>query len=806
MTRTTDPRTTGVTGENAPVAANPQARAMQQVALAHGLCDQGRAAEAEDLCRWVLTQFPNLASAQVALGRSRFEQGHLQESRAILEATADRHPAFFSAQRWLAEVLVRAGDWPRASEILVKAESLSPGQPRISELVRQVMGGAPAPPPRTDPASIPTAPPDSGPTSFQRRRTYLGPAVADVPPAGVPPSGPSAPAPAPALPPAVPAAPLRGPGFAATATMPLPPPPVPANQASLSGPSSPGNPNLFTGPAPTSTRSERSSSSARAPAAHGNTPTRRQPYPVPPDVAGLRPGLLPSLSLARARLQAWARHHPRVALLTAAVALFIVAALTVVLLASRGPRGTTSLPREDEVPGAALPPMQAADFDELVSVVKRDRRVRASRPTASVSRALLAEAFLASEYGRPAALESEEWADEMATTAKGDEVPEDLQAARVLFRVARGARASGVTVARATGLIQSPTPLARFAWSRLLTRGGDHRGAVAHLADAGASPFLPARLLLAELRLDAGDPATALPLIRGVLKEAVDQPLAIQQLIEVSHALGRPLSDEDAGRVDRACKRAEGRVPTLSAVCRLHEGLLARRSGQRDRAQQQALAAAEIAPPEPRILAGIAQLLVNTGATVEAKVMIRRADGLSDRRLSPLAWAKAGAALATDRLVPIPPGTPPGPEARLIAARASFVGPRPGGAPPPLPDAATDADRDLRWVADGARVRGGRAALAMAARVRSRYGGHPPGPVASFVAGTLARRAGQKPLARTWLSQSMDGHGDACRAASLYRISLREQGHNPKLNAPLQRAIGKLGCDRLLATPAGPAK
>jgi hypothetical protein len=94
----------------------------------------------------------------------------------------------------------------------------------------------------------------------------------------------------------------------------------------------------------------------------------------------------------------------------------------------------------------------------------------------------------------------------------------------------------------------------------------------------------------------------------------------------------------------------------------------------------------------------------------------------------------------------------------------------------------------------------------MAAKVRSRYGGHPPGPVASFVAGTLARRAGQKPLARTWLSQSMDGHGDACRAASLYRISLREQGHNPKLNAPLQRAIGKLGCDRLLATTPPPAK
>ncbi len=765
----------------------------------------------------MLAQFPNLASAQVALGRSRFEQGHLQEARAILEATADRHPAFFSAQRWLAEVLVRAGDWPRASEILVKAEALSPGQPRISELVRQVMGGMPAPPPRTDPASIPTAPPDSGPTSFQRRRTYLGPAVVDAPsgPSSAPsaPSAPlaSPPGPAPAPPFALAADPPRAPGrpspFAPTATVPLPAPPLPANQGPLSGPSSPSNPNLFTGPAPTSTRSERSSSSGRAPSAHGNTPTRRQPYPEPPELASLRPGLLPSLSLARDRVQTWARQHPRVTLLVAAVALFTVAALTVVILASGGPLPITKLPREDEVPGAALPPMQAAGFDELASIVNQDRRIRATQPTASVSRALLAEAFLASEYGRPAALESEQWADELATTAKPDQVPEDLQAARVLFRVARGARQSGVTVARATGLVESPTPLARFTWSRLLTRGGDHRGAVAHLKDVGAAPFLPARLLQAELRLDAGDPAAALPLIRGVLSEAADQPVAVQQLIEASHALGRALSAEDSARVNQACKGAAGRVPTLAAVCQLHQGLLARRAGQRDRAQEHALAAAEIAPPEPRVLAGIAQLLVNTGATVEARVMIRRAEGLADRRLAPLAWAKSGAALAIDRKVSIPPGTPPGPEARLIAARASFVGPRPGGAIPPLPpEAATDGDSDLRWVADGARVRGGRAALAMAAKVRSRYGGHPPGPVASFVAGTLARRAGQKPLARTWLSQSMDGHGDACRAASLYRISLREQGHNPKLNAPLQRAIGKLGCDRLLATSPGAAK
>jgi tetratricopeptide (TPR) repeat protein len=804
---------------------------MQQVALAHSLCDQGRAAEAEDLCRWVLAQAPNLASAQVALGRSRFEQGALQEARAILEAAADRHPAFFSAQRWLAEVLVRAGDWPRASEILVKAEALSPGQPRIAELVRQVMGGAPAAPPRTDPASVPAGPPDSGPTSSVRRRTYVGPAVADpVPgsgpapvfggPMGVERSGPppvagrspgSGPASGPGSGPAVPGSGPSGrlpsagyqPGsFVPTATAPLPP-------------ASP----LPSGPPPIGLRRERSSSaspgspssspSSRPATAHGNTPTRRQSYPEPP-AADLRGGLLPALSRARARLRSWARHHPRTALLFAAIALFTAAALTVVVLApGTGPRPTASLPAEDNVPGASLAPMTDAAFDELAGIIRQDRLVRASQPTASVSRALLAEALLASEYGRPAALESEQWADELAGGNHAGQVPEELQVARVLFRVARGERAAGLSVGRAAGLAESTTPLARFAWARLLTRGGDSRGALAHLGDMGGAPFLPARLLLAELRLDAGDPAAALPLIRGALEQAAGQPVAVQQLIEASHALARPLSPADAQLVERSCEKAAGRVPTLAAVCQLHKGLLARRAGQRDQAHLDALAAADLAPPEPRVMGAIAQLLVNTGATLEARALIRRAEALADRRLPPLAWARVGAALAVDRLVPIPPGTPPGPEARLIAARASFVGPRPSARGPALPpDPAAEGDRDLRWVADGARVRGRSAARAMAERVRARYGSQPPGPVASFVAGTLARRAGEKPLARTWLAQSMDGHGDACRAASLYRISLREEGQNPKLNAPLQRAIGRLGCDRLLATPiaAPPAR
>jgi len=38
--------------------------------------------------------------------------------------------------------------------------------------------------------------------------------------------------------------------------------------------------------------------------------------------------------------------------------------------------------------------------------------------------------------------------------------------------------------------------------------------------------------------------------------------------------------------------------------------------------------------------------------------------------------------------------------------------------------------------------------------------------------------------------------GDACRAATLYRLAIQENGRNPLFNARLQRAIGRLGCDR----------
>ena len=178
MTKSPEPRLRATSG--ALGTETPQARVMQMVSLAHNLCDEGRAAEAEDLARSLIAQAPNMPSAQVALARARAQQGHLEQARAMLEQVVTRNPAFFTAHRWLAEVLVAIGDYPRASEVLLRAEAISPGQPRVAELIRQVMGtGADLPPARPGmTAPVPVAPPAPAP----RRRTWEGPAVAEPTP------------------------------------------------------------------------------------------------------------------------------------------------------------------------------------------------------------------------------------------------------------------------------------------------------------------------------------------------------------------------------------------------------------------------------------------------------------------------------------------------------------------------------------------------------------------------------------------------------------------------------------------------
>ncbi len=746
---------------------------MQMVSLAHTLCDEGRPSEAEDLVRSLLSQAPNLPSALVVLARARAQQGQLEQARGFLEQVVARNPAFFTAHRWLAEVLVAIGDYPRASEVLLRAEAISPGQPRVAELIQVVMGApragpsppepAAAPPPAVVTGPLPTA--GTVPVGRRRRTTYQGPAVKEDSPqlqTLVPPPGA--------------AGPLRP-----TATR-----GIPAQPAWNYVPPAPMN----------------------AP----RVPTRRRLR------LRLRLQLRERLRAVVARVRAWMGRHPTAVLAIAGVTLFSLAALAVVLVvgALRTGSGITrrdrssEAARETEETGSPTEsgsdeegpaPLGSAGFEELIAVLVKERRLSAPRPSSSANRALLASALLASEYGRPVDRPTEVWADELVASLGNEPPPDELAAARVLLRVARGDRAGAEAAARALGMDSGQSPLIRFVEARRLTRNGDGVAALERLGPgAEQSPFPPGRLLLGELALDSGDPERALTIARSVLAQSPRHPLAVQLLMQAHQDRGGKVPDEEAAAIAQACKEDETRVPSLAAACRLDRSETLRRSGARRGALNQALAAADVVPSEPRLLSVASQTLANLGAIKEANILLARAEVLADRSLPPLAWARIGVELATNRRVQLPPGPPPGPEARLVAARSVFV--RLGDFPEraQLLNSLTRSlrgDRDLQFMARGARARNNEDALDLSLSIRAQYGLVPPGPVASYVAGVLARRGGLRPLARLWLSRALNGHGDACRAASLFRLAIQENGRNPLFNPRLQRAIGRLGCDRL---------
>jgi hypothetical protein len=455
-----------------------------------------------------------------------------------------------------------------------------------------------------------------------------------------------------------------------------------------------------------------------------------------------------------------------------------------------------------------LTPVLAGTYKELATIRARDRRRQARLETEPTGRALLAEALLASEYGRPLDPDSESWADELAENHGGLGGPDELLATRVLDRLVRGDRAGAGELARARGLPSADSHLLRFVDARRLERDGNLAAALARVGtgrDVAQSPFLPLRLLRAELLLDQGNPAGALELINGVMTEAPAHTGALRLLLEARDGMGSELTAKEKSDVRAACAAALRGIPTLASACRLHEGIAQRREGNRRAALREALAAAHLAPDDPRLLAMIAQLLGNLGIAEEATELIERAELFADRQFPPLAWARAGVAVGRDRSTTLPPGAPPGHEARLIAARSAFAGPasrKKSLGTIGVTAALTKADGDLRWVANGAEARNRTAIFALTKRAQTQYGRKLPSPVASYVVGTLARRVGQRPLATSLLSRSLDGHGDACRSASLYRMSLRDGGQDPLRNVRLQRAIGKLGCDQKLGAAA----
>ncbi|HEY0713943.1 MAG TPA: tetratricopeptide repeat protein, partial [Polyangia bacterium] len=418
-------------------AEGQNAKVHELVAMAHALCDEGRAREAEDMARWALNQAPQFPGAHVVLGRARFEQGQLREARVILEAVVLRNPAYFIAHRWLAEVLVKSGDLPAASDVLVRAEALSPRDTRIAELVRQVMGGAPpggrapdpkaVPVPPVDPSLLPQAKAPAG--AKARYQTYETSALPpETPKPNAPPSRPRT-----------------------TSLMPSAPAPAPARPS----PSSSGTP---AAPRPQPMRQSPSQSGSTG-GQHTRT-TGSHP-------AAAMPALLP-----------WWRRIDKgiVWLALGGVAIF---GLTVfaVSWALRQPRGEFFRAPDPVILTVAAPVVTGA-FSELVDIRAKDRRRQVPAGTEPSARALLAEALLATEYGLPLDPDSEVWADELSEKNATGPGSDELLAARVLDRLSRGDRKAAAELARARGLGTADAPVLRFAEGRRLAREGDIRNAL----------------------------------------------------------------------------------------------------------------------------------------------------------------------------------------------------------------------------------------------------------------------------------------------------------------------------------------
>ena len=404
----------------------------------------------------------------------------------------------------------------------------------------------------------------------------------------------------------------------------------------------------------------------------------------------------------------------------------------------------------------------------------------------------LAGALLAVDCGLPLTKDVVEVAAGAADAGGGDDrAQSDAASARALLRVAAGEPAAAIAeaeavVARAPGL---PQPL--YALARARARAGDLVGASRALEAAMVigPAFVPARLAWAEVRLDLGDPATAAEALRALPNPDLRARLLLD---EVERARATHTPEGVSAALDAACDWPQLTDAMEVAACALRDATRARVSGDRARARASAVAAAEAAPTDPRLLAEIAQILAELGAVDRASALVTRAQRLAAPHMPALAWAEFGVGLSRGRTPPQPaPPFPPAPEGPLLEMRAALaaggvgalaaVTTRPGGA-----EHGRDPDRDAIASLGGPNAVAPVVAptvdtpRAGSAASPSRSGGRRDDePLHAYVDGLRARLAGNLPLAAERFSRALAGHGDACRAAGEFGAVLRALKRKP---------------------------
>jgi tetratricopeptide (TPR) repeat protein len=384
-------------------------------------------------------------------------------------------------------------------------------------------------------------------------------------------------------------------------------------------------------------------------------------------------------------------------------------------------------------------------------------------------------ARLAIEHGVPSLREAGEAADRAERAGGANPV---VAAARALIDLQQGQRAKALT--RATAAASGATSVEPYlALAHARARSGDLLGASRALEAARvlAPGARDARVAWAELRIDLGDPAAAAEVLEAVVGAAPDDTEARLLLAESEDARGRPTPPAPLAA---SCKNDQDASPVLRAGCMLQRATAARLAGDRRRAFLETHAASGIAPPHPRLLARIAQLLAQLGSVDQAETLLAAAQQRGDQRMPSMAWARLAVALG--RGLPIPQASAPasGSTTRILAARAAFAS---GGAraleswpPDPL------GDPELRLYLSAARL--------------------PPdtrGPLADYLNGVRARLDGDLLLATVKLHGALDGHADSCRAAGEWIAATRALGRDLDLTALEPLRTRNAGCTHLSA-------
>jgi tetratricopeptide (TPR) repeat protein len=717
------------------VRANP--RSTTFVALAHALCEAGHAGEAEEVCRHGLVQHPRLVTGQVALGRALIERGRLKEAQEVLIDAAKSSPEHGDAFRWLGDLVLKAGNGTRARTILEYAEELLPTDGRVAELL-MAAGGKPTvrvPRPKTD---------------FEHTRVGNARALAERmhedPPAPEAPRATDLPVPV------VPHDATEEPTTISSTA---------AVQAWFaSGVATPPPVSLTNGlPVPTSARA-----SGPLPAVGplmlgggGGAAPARAPVERLPGSAR-RSGARLSL---KAMVEAATRtRRTRIAALAGAGALVLVGIIVVV---SAGGGGRDPLGEVEKGLGAGtLERLQAA---RAIGKTLLQRKPVDGDQAAIVA---LVNALLAADYGMPTAAE----VDEAATLAEKVTPPRSSRlavaaAARAVAALGAGKLGEGRQHAQRAVEADPELVWARLASARGQLAMGNREGARADLEKAGAaaSELAPLVMEWATVALDAGTPGTAISALEALLKKHDDHLAARLLLLDAQRGAG---VKADAGKAHEQCRRDGRETPGLRALCALEAGVAARLGGERAGAVRAARAAISDAGYDPRTIADAATLLALLGENDAAAKALERVRAETGPGFVPRAWAEVAVALGRGAPVAAGPAVarPASPEQRLLAARMAFAQGGASGLSAALKAMGAGlAASDPELKAFAALSNEGKMGPELAElEARADKGD----PMAAYVVGRNALRAGEPRVAAQRLQRALAGHGDTCEAARLF--------------------------------------